>query len=112
VACSNRLDKLIQLAHPKYLKRVSDDDTLSNHVFNARLIPLNKVHPKDPRVDDYRPIVVLSHSVKFLEWTCIDELRTLMASTAFSPSQHGFRPGKSIYSAKDSLRNLVTNNVT
>lgn len=43
-----------------------DEEISAKHLI-ARLIPLNKKHPKVSDVKDYRPIIVMSPVVKFLE---------------------------------------------
>ena len=37
-----------------------------NH-FETRLVPLNKVHPKIPKANEFRPIIIQSPILKFLE---------------------------------------------
>jgi hypothetical protein len=41
--------------------------SISKESFEARLIPLNKVHPSLPRQGQFRPIIVLSAGFKFIE---------------------------------------------
>jgi hypothetical protein len=40
---------------------------LNDEIFSARLIPLNKVWPEIPKQDQFRPIVVVSPVIKWLE---------------------------------------------
>ena len=35
--------------------------------FEARLVALNKVHPKIPSFGEFRPMVVMSPNIKFME---------------------------------------------
>jgi hypothetical protein len=41
----------------------------------SRLIALNKCHPDTPQVKDYRPIVICSPLVKFLEGLLVPALQ-------------------------------------
>ena len=40
---------------------------LGDQIFEARIIPLNKVWPDIPKIDQFRPIIILSHAYKWLE---------------------------------------------
>ena len=40
---------------------------LNHKSFEVRLIPLNKVWPNIPKVEDFRPIIVLSPIIKWME---------------------------------------------
>ena len=44
----------------------------------ARLIPLNKVYPKIPQKDEFRPIVVLSIMFKWLELRFLRKLNNYL----------------------------------
>jgi len=63
--------------------------------FEARLIALNKDHPKIPRYDRFRPIVVASPLVKLLEARFAGKLRTYLMDDMF-PGQVGFVPDCSV----------------
>jgi hypothetical protein len=41
----------------------------------ARLIPLNKVYPNLPEIEQFRPITVLSSSIKWIESRFKDKLQ-------------------------------------
>ena len=47
-------------------------------MFQARLVPLNKVWPEIPTREQFRPIVVLSPLFKWIESRFIEKLRTYM----------------------------------
>ena len=55
----------------------------------GRLIPLNKVAPELPSIDDYRPIVALSPLAKFLEARFLPKLQNYVKNECL-PSQTGF----------------------
>ncbi len=59
--------------------------------FEARLIPLNKVWPRIPRGDQFRPICVLSPAYKWLELRFLPRLRDYM-SHGLDRNQTGFVP--------------------
>jgi hypothetical protein len=61
----------------------------------ARLVPLNKVYPRTPKVSEYRPIVITSPIIKFLEQFIRDDL-TNYAKTQLHQWQFGFIPGVGI----------------
>jgi len=69
-----------ELNDPKYLRH-----------FEARLVPLNKDHPRVPRYDRFRPIVVGSPLVKLLESRFAQKLREYMIEKMFA-GQVGFVP--------------------
>lgn len=46
----------------------------SKESLKARLLPLNKVHPKTPTIEKYRPIIMFSPLVKFCELICKPKL--------------------------------------
>jgi len=64
--------------------------------FEARLIPLNKIHPKIPSRKDIRPIVVNSPLVKLIESGIMPELSTYLIKK-LHPGQTGFVPGNGIF---------------
>lgn len=41
-------------------------EILGDHLFEARLIPLNKEYPEIPKADKFRPITVLSPMYKWM----------------------------------------------
>lgn len=45
---------------PKFVNAIGD------HLFEARLIPLNKEYPEIPKADKFRPITVLSPMYKWM----------------------------------------------
>jgi len=57
----------------------------------ARLIPLNKVWPKIPGINDFRPIIVLSAIFKFLELRFLPKLQCYL-SQKMDKCQTGFVP--------------------
>jgi len=73
------------------------EDSLRHH--EARLICLNKVFPKIPDLEQYRPIVVASPVIKFLEGYLTPSLNLWMRSS-MTKNGYGFRPGRSIEDAR------------
>ena len=63
--------------------------------FEARLVPLNKVHPRLPRASECRPIIVTSPFVKVLEARLKDKLDDYMIKKLHC-SQIGFVPHNGI----------------
>jgi hypothetical protein len=61
----------------------------------ARLVCLNKVYPRTPEIDQYRPIIVESPVIKFWEGLITSSLRKWMQHH-MEKSQFGFAPGRSI----------------
>lgn len=53
---------------------------------------LNKEFPRCPTVERYRPIVVLSHTIKFLEGLIVDKLRNYLHKET-NENQFGFKKG-------------------
>eukprot|EP01017_Pseudomicrothorax_dubius_P037607 TRINITY_DN5534_c0_g5_i4.p1 TRINITY_DN5534_c0_g5~~TRINITY_DN5534_c0_g5_i4.p1 ORF type:complete len:478 (-),score=50.27 TRINITY_DN5534_c0_g5_i4:595-2028(-) len=62
--------------HPNHFSKLVDTlanawtiplDVFPKVCFEARLVPLNKVHPEIPTKKDFRPIIVMSPLIKFLE---------------------------------------------
>ena len=77
------------------LNRIWDPAFLSKYpeIFDCRLIPLNKVHPKIPRVDQIRPIVVTNPLYKLLESRFLKPLQDFFLKIQeFGLSQYGFLP--------------------
>ncbi|KAM3142715.1 hypothetical protein pb186bvf_005099 [Paramecium bursaria] len=62
---------------------------LNPSLFRARLIPLNKAHPNIPSEQEFRPIVVLSPLLKFMELRFVNKLNKYM-SDKMSMDQQGF----------------------
>lgn len=65
-----------------------------NH-FRTRLIPLNKVHPKLPKANQFRPISISSPLVKLLEARLSPKLSDYMTN-GLHKGQTGFVPGMGI----------------
>ena len=65
-----RLSKLLQDLWNNDLNKI---DSI-NELFKARLIALNKVHPKTPKSDEFRPIIILSLIVKIMECRWLPKL--------------------------------------
>jgi hypothetical protein len=65
-----------------------------------RLVPINKVYPKKPTINDYRPIMVMSHRLKFLEICLQDKLKGYVDDKNNLPCQFGFREGHSTFMAQ------------
>ena len=69
----------IYLRLPKFWKLFSDlwnpqCMELLQSIFNARLVPLNKVWPAIPNYNEFRPIAILSAMYKFLELRFLPKL--------------------------------------
>lgn len=60
--CLNKINIAISLLDPNYW-----NSGLADKHLVANLIPLNKVHPNIPAPNQYRPIIVMSPVLKFLE---------------------------------------------
>jgi hypothetical protein len=58
----------------------------------ARLVPLNKKWSNIPKKEDFRPILILSALVKWLELRFLPKLREHLKYDA-DPNQIGFVPG-------------------
>lgn len=63
------------------------------------MICLNKKHPAIPRTDEFRPIVVCSPVVKFMEGFLTKSLKSY-AINQLHRWQYGFTPGFSIEECK------------
>jgi hypothetical protein len=90
MSCTTKLGIGMSLTDPEYWET---QDSKRHH--QCRLIALNKVFLRIPRIDQYRPICVLSPPVKFLEGYIIDSLREY-GIKKLNRSQFGFVSGKSI----------------
>lgn len=64
----------------------------------CRLIPLNKVFPKTPSADQYRPIIVQSMPFKLIQRVIVASLKRWCKSNL--RNQYGFAPGVSIETCK------------
>ena len=58
----------------------------------SRLLPLNKIHPKVPEINKYRPIIISSPLVKFCEMICKEKLMTF-CKQKIENEQTGFVSG-------------------
>lgn len=65
-------------------------------LFKARLIALNKVHPKIPKETEFRPIIILSIIVKILESRWLPKLKDYLIHR-MCPAQTGFVPGQGVF---------------
>lgn len=63
--------------------------SLMTQVGESRLIPLNKVYPSIPKMEEFRPIVVLSIMYKWLELRFLYKLNRYMVNK-MDPNQTGF----------------------
>lgn len=68
----------------------------------GRLVAFNKKFPEMPGIADYRPIIVLSPVVKFLEGLIIGALRRY-SRERLSEAQYGFVAGLGVEDAKESV---------
>jgi len=75
--------------------------------FEAKLIALNKDHPKIPMYDRFRPIVVASPLVKLLEARFAGKLRSYLKEDMF-PGQVGFVPDRGVLLNIVRAVNLIT----
>lgn len=85
--CKHKVDIVRQLVTPEYW---SDPRSIIH--MEARLVALNKEYPRIPQIDRYRPIVVMSHTIKFLEGFLVDKLKKYLNSKT-SRNQFGFKKG-------------------
>lgn len=72
--------------------RASIISILGEKTFCARLIPLNKVWPDIPKEDQFRPIVVVSPVIKWLETRFLQQIKLYMF-TNLDKQQTGFVNG-------------------
>ncbi len=68
--CANKEKLWRTLLDPIYWEH-----PLAKQHLRSRLVCLNKVHPATPKVPEYRPIVIASPVVKFLEGYIVPDLR-------------------------------------
>ena len=62
-------------------------------IFDCKLVPLNKIHPKVPRVDQMRPIVITNPIYKLLESRFLTPLQDhFFKLNGFGLSHYGFLP--------------------
>ena len=99
--CQARLRLLRQFCTPQYW-----NEATKNGHFASRLIPLNKAHPETPEITNYRPIVVTSSLVKFLEGFILPSLRVYQKKHLHK-SQIGFVPGLGIDIGKERLQTIL-----
>jgi len=96
------------LKSPKALERLSDilqdlwskalnDISNIEDLFKTRLLALNKVHPRTPKKEEFRPIIIMSALIKIMEARWMNKLKKLMVSS-LCPSQTGFVPGQGTFS--------------
>ena len=64
-----------------------------NNFFRTRIVPLNKVHPRIPETDQFRPIIVMSPIVKILEARFLPKLNDYLIKKILL-SQTGFVKGQ------------------
>ena len=81
----------------------------SNTHFQARLLPLNKVHPKTPSANQYRPIVISSPILKMAESYVKKKLLTF-CKDEIEPEQVGFVKGFNINVNLYRLGNIIRQN--
>ena len=79
--------------------------------FTTRLIPLNKVHPKLPTKERFRPISISSAIIKLLEARLIPKLYEYLTHRMHR-GQTGFVPGQGILVNQMRLIERVTERVT
>ncbi len=78
-------------------------------IFDSKLIPLNKVHPKVPRCEDMRPIVATNAVFKFLELRFSEELQqAFWKLDGYAISQYGFLKHMNTQAQIFNLLNQVT----
>ena len=71
----------------------------------ARLLPLNKCHPKTPEISKYRPIIIMSPILKFCELICKEKLKNY-CKNHIEKEQTGFIEG---YNTGVNLTRLMNN---
>ena len=87
------LHKLSEVGHLVILNQLWNPEFLAANpeIFRAKLIPLNKAHPKVPTINQVRPIVATSCLFKLLEIRFNDELNQLFQRLPLlGTSQVGF----------------------
>ena len=73
------ISKLSKILKDLWSKDLNKIDSL-NELFKARLVALNKVHPKTPKPDEFRPIIILSLIVKIMECRWLPKLQEYVIS--------------------------------
>jgi len=71
-------------------------NSIPDHHFESRLIPLNKIHPNTPSRKDLRPIIVTSPLIKIIEACLLPDLTSYLIEKSHH-SQTGFVPGNGIF---------------
>lgn len=94
VACSNKFKALIDITNPSFW-----EENIAKEHFRARILCLNKVYPQTPQIHEYRPIIIVSPIIKFLEGLLLPKLRNY-AISKLHKWQFGFVPGVSIEECK------------
>ena len=89
------LNKLSTILKDLWSKDLNKIESL-NELFKARLVALNKVHPKTPKPDEFRPIIILSLIVKIMECRWLPKLQDYVI-TKLCASQTGFVPGQGVF---------------
>ena len=79
--------KLSEILTDLWSSKLNDIQDLSK-VFQTRLVALNKVHPKVPHKNEFRPIIIMSLIVKIMESRWLPKLKKYMISK-MCPSQTG-----------------------
>ena len=87
-----KLSEILKDLWSKNLNQIND----LHELFKARLIALNKVHPKIPKKEEFRPIIIMSLIVKIMESRWLPKLKNYMI-TKLCPAQTGFVPGQGIF---------------
>lgn len=82
-------------------------DQINPRHFEARLVALNKVYPEIPTKGDFRPIIVMSPIIKFLEARFLPKLMNYCKNKML-PSQIGFVEG---LGCDINIRRIITRGV-
>ena len=89
------LIRLSELLKDLWSGKLNDLDSLGE-IFKARLVALNKAHPRVPNKEEFRPIIILSLIVKIMEARWLPKLQEY-AIKKLCPSQTGFVTGQGVF---------------
>lgn len=104
IHCWRKLERLMQVVDRDFLRKVINNKSAKRDIFSQKLVPLNKVAPDIPTVSEYRPIAVMSHSMKFMEIAILPELKRYVDDKNNLVNQYGFKANSSIYTAQKRLK--------
>lgn len=82
--CRKKIELLRRYLNPRYW----NEENTGKHM-TGRLVAFNKRFPKIPTIEEYRPIIVMSPLIKFIEGRLVGRLRSY-GKTRLNKAQFGF----------------------